>query len=177
MIGSHPRVVLAYHGTDPATAERILRGELPVADWRPSTNVYDWLGHGIYFWEYGPERARGWAKKGGVVGALISLGTCLDLTDVAHTELLAEMYQTFAAQQRKHHKAVPTNRGKLHDLDCAVINYAARDARMKGQAIQTVRGAFLEGDPVFPGSSIHRQTHIRIAVRDRSCIIGLFRPT
>ena len=28
-----------------------------------STNAYDWLGEGIYFWEYAPNRALDWAKK------------------------------------------------------------------------------------------------------------------
>jgi len=173
----YSRIVFGFHGTDPDVAERLVRGELAVADWEPSENEYDWLGHGIYFWEYGLERAKAWAGKGGVVGAIIALGTCLDLTDVGHTELLAESYETFVIQQRKHHKAIPQNRGKLHHLDCAVINYAANEARKRGQPIQTVRGAFLEGDSVFPGSGILRQTHIQIAVRDRSCIMGVFRPT
>ena len=173
----YARIVFGFHGTDPALAERLLRGEVAVADWSPSTNVYDWLGRGIYFWEYGPDRAREWAGKGGVVGAIIQLGTCLNLTDVGHTGFLANMYERFVAQQRKRHKAIPRNRGKFRDLDCAVINYAADKAQRLGQPIQTVRGAFLEGEPVFPGSGILRQTHIQIAVRDPACIMGLFRPT
>lgn len=174
----YSRIVFGFHGTDPAVAERLVRGDLAVADWRPSTNEYDWLGHGIYFWEFAPDRAREWARKGGVVGAIIRLGVCLDLTDVSHTAMLAEAYQGYVAQQRAHHKAIPRNRGKLRDLDCAVINYAAKKAQKRtGQVIQTVRGAFLEGDPIFPGSGILRETHVQIAVRDRSCILGLFRPT
>ena len=51
------RTVLGYHGCDPAFAEKLLSGEVPINDWKPSTNDYDWLGHGIYFWEYAPERA------------------------------------------------------------------------------------------------------------------------
>ena len=75
----HARIVFGYHGTHPAFAERLIRGEVSIADWSPSTNEYDWLGHGIYFWEYAPDRAREWAGKGGVVGAIIRLGECLDL--------------------------------------------------------------------------------------------------
>ena len=41
---------------------------------------------------------------------------------------------------------------------------------------QTVRSAFEEGEPAFPGSLIRTQTHIQIAVRDHWCIIGVFRP-
>jgi hypothetical protein len=174
----YSRIVFGFHGTDPDVAERLIRGELAVADWNPSTNVYDWLGHGIYFWEYGPDRAQTWAGKGGVVGAIIRLGECLDLTDFTYADALATSYEDLRARQRKWKKGLPVNRGRLHDLDCAVINYAiVRHQSLTGRAIQTVRGAFLEGDPIFPGSALLRETHIQVAVRDPSCIIGVFRPT
>ena len=54
----YARIVFGYHGTEPQFAERLIRGEIAVADWSPSSNEYDWLGHGIYFWEYAPDRAR-----------------------------------------------------------------------------------------------------------------------
>lgn len=173
----YSRIVFGFHGTDPAVAERLVRGELSVADWRPSTNEYDWLGHGIYFWEFAPDRARGWAGKGGVVGAIIRLGECLDLTDVTYSELLADAYIGLRTRQRRWRKGLPENRGKRHDLDCAVINYLTKQAAESGRRFQTVRAAFLEGEPVFPGSAILRETHIQIAVRDPSCILGVFRPT
>jgi hypothetical protein len=174
----YSRIVLGDHGTEPVVAEQLFRAELLVTDWKPSENEYDWLGHGIYFWEYGPERAREWAGKGGVVGALISLGRCLDLTDVAHADVLADAYRRLVAACRRHRKPLPENRQKRRDLDCAVINRAVKQIeRRTGQGVQTVRGAFLEGAPVFPGSGIMRETHIQIAVRDRSCILGVFRPT
>jgi hypothetical protein len=78
----YARIVFGYHGTDPAFAERLVRGEVAPAAWSPSANEYDWLRHGIYFWEYAPDRARAWAGKGGVVGAIINLGERLDLLDV-----------------------------------------------------------------------------------------------
>jgi hypothetical protein len=42
--------------------------------------------------------------------------------------------------------------------------------------IQTVRGVFVEGNPAFPGSQIYAKTHVQIAVRDSSCILGYFLP-
>lgn len=45
----YDRTVIAYHGCDVETAERLLSGE----PFKPSQNDYDWLGEGIYFWEYG----------------------------------------------------------------------------------------------------------------------------
>jgi hypothetical protein len=174
----YARIVFGYHGTEPAFAERLIRGEVAVTDWSPSTNEYDWLGQGIYFWEYAPERARQWAGKGGVVGAIIRLGECLDLTEFGHTALLATAYDGFVHKRRRHKKAIPENRGKRRDLDCAVINYLVEQTlRESGTVIQSVRAPFLEGEPVFPGSAILRESHVQVAVRDMSCILGIFRPT
>ncbi|HKB04636.1 MAG TPA: hypothetical protein VKD90_20600 [Gemmataceae bacterium] len=174
----YARIVFGYHGTDPAFAERLVRGEIAPADWSPSENKYDWLGHGIYFWEYAPDRARAWTRKGGVVGAIITLGVCLDLTDVKYTHMLTEAYTGFAARQRRRRKPLPENRGKRRDLDCAVINYLVEEtARRTGVAFQTVRAPFLEGDPIYPGSAILSESHVQVAVRDPLCIIGVFRAT
>jgi hypothetical protein len=113
-----------------------------------------------------------------VVGAIIALGTCLDLTDINHTDMLANAYDEFAARARRRKRALPENKGKRRTLDCAVINYLVNSkAKATGTVFQTVRSPFLEGEPVFPGSGIRRESHIQIAVRDRSCILGVFRPT
>jgi hypothetical protein len=56
---------------------------------------------GIYFWEFGPNRAREWAeqkqrkgeiKEVAVIGAVVHLGNCFDLFDREATELLASAY-------------------------------------------------------------------------------------
>ena len=49
----YQRTVMGYHGCDKALAESVLlgRSELEI-----SHNNYDWLGSGVYFWEYGPVR-------------------------------------------------------------------------------------------------------------------------
>jgi hypothetical protein len=44
------RIVLGYHGCEPAFADALLRGDVTLDAWEPSQNPYDWLGHGIYFW-------------------------------------------------------------------------------------------------------------------------------
>jgi hypothetical protein len=177
-IDRYSRIVFGFHGTTPDIAARLISGDLPLDQWILSTNVYDWLGHGIYFWEYAPERARVWRNKGGVVGAIINLGECFDLTDVKYTQLLGEAFPRFVQLQRRRKKQLPQNRGKRRELDCALINFAAKDIhRTTGKVTQSVRGAFFEGAPAFPGSAILRETHIQIAVRDPACIIGLFRPT
>jgi hypothetical protein len=45
----YDRQIIGYHACAQPIAERLLQGE----PFRPSTNDWDWLGHGVYFWEYG----------------------------------------------------------------------------------------------------------------------------
>jgi hypothetical protein len=170
------RVVLGFHGCEPGLADALIRGELPITAWNASRNVYDWLGEGIYFWEHAPKRALEWGEKGGVIGAVIQLGLCLDLTDVRLTDLLSAEYETVQRTHEELGRPLPENKGKRRDLDCLVINSLVDSMKAKGQTFQTVRGVFLEGDPVFPGSGILRESHIQIAVRVLSCIVGVFRP-
>jgi hypothetical protein len=54
----YDRTVIAYHGCDAKVAKRILAGE----PFKKSQNDYDWLGEGIYFWEYGADRATKFAE-------------------------------------------------------------------------------------------------------------------
>jgi len=170
------RIVLGYHGCDPAFADSLIRGDRRIADWQPSQNPYDWLGHGIYFWEYAPERARIWGGKGGVVGAVIQLATCLDLTDVSHSLLLVGAFEVVRALYAQRGQSLPANKGKRRDLDCLVINKLVAMAENDGINFQTVRCPFLEGAPAFKGSSIRKESHIQISVRDKGCILGIFRP-
>ena len=173
------RIVLGYHGCDPQFVDDLLAGRVSGNDWRPSANPYDWLGEGIYFWEHAPARARDWMGRGAVIGAVIQRGTCLDLTDTEKTDLLAEHYAFVKDSYDKKGLALPSNHGrdgKLRDLDCLVINSLIDSMELRGVRFQTVRSPFLEGDPAFPGSRILKENHIQIAVRDQSCIPGVFRP-
>jgi hypothetical protein len=79
--------ILGFHGCDRRVGEQLLRG----AQFRLSNNDYDWLGPGVYFWEANPQRGLEFAteaarrsgsqvKEPFVVGAIIELGLCLDLT-------------------------------------------------------------------------------------------------
>lgn len=171
------RIVLGYHGCDPGFADALIRGEIGVDAWIASTNPYDWLGHGIYFWEHAPERARAWGEDGGVVGAVLQLGTCLDLTDVGYTGLLAAMHEDLAKTYAGLMEPLPINQGKRRELDCLVINEVVETSwHDDGLAFQTVRAPFLEGPSAFPGSAIRKDSHIQVVVRDRGCILGVFRP-
>lgn len=178
------RIVVGYHGCERKLADGLLTGKLPIAEWNKSDNAFDWLGEGIYFWEHSPTRAFRWAterfgRRAAVIGAVIQLGTCFDLLDEKITALLAAAYPALARSFAAAGKVLPTNKGKdkkLRELDCAVINFCVYHARLGHIPFDTVRGAFLEGAPVFAGTSISTETHIQIAVRNVDCILGVFRP-
>ena len=134
--------VLGYHGCDMEVGERILRSDDHVGI---SSNRYDWLGAGAYFWENSPERARTWAafltkhppdserriSEPFVIGAIIDLGNCLDLTDASSLEIVRSSYDEFQRANAIAGSELPANepaRGDDGDLvkrhlDCAVINF------------------------------------------------------
>lgn len=155
-------------------------GEAPVADWKASQNEYDWLGQGIYFWEHAQERAQRWAgERGIVIGAVIQLGQCLDLTDLHATEMLPDAFKRVQGLYKKSKRPLPTNHGKEfknRKLDCLVLNHLVVSLKKKGMEVQAIRGAFEEGESAFPGSMLKKETHIQVAVRDLACILGVFRP-
>jgi len=173
------RVVLGYHGCDADFAESILLGKTQIQDWRRSENDYDWLGHGVYFWEHAPERALAWAssrKKKGVIGAVIQLGNCLDFTDVKYTQALAAGYESLVETYEARGTPLPLNRRGYRALDCLVINDLFLQSETIRDPYQTVRCPFLEGEPAFPTSGILKESHIQLTVIDRECILGVFRP-
>ena len=77
-------VVFGFHGCDESVAKEVIKNNKAL---RSSEQRYDWLGHGIYFWEGSETRALEWAisrkdiKQPAVIGAVINLGNCLDLLD------------------------------------------------------------------------------------------------
>jgi hypothetical protein len=183
----YDRTVLAYHGCDAAVAARLLAGE----SFQTSENDYDWLGRGVYFWEYGEDRAfrfaqeqqrRGKVQTPAIVGALIQLRNCFDLMDTRFMDDLAAGYEIWATVLRERGIPILRNTGKTRDkklrrLDCAVLNWYLDRAAEQGTRWDTVRCGFVEGGPVYPGSGIFRETHVQLAVRNPNCILGVFRPT
>ena len=178
-LSAYSREVHGYHGCDHAVADRLLRGDAFVT----SSNPWDWLGDGIYFWEYGPDRALRWAeqqsrvKRPAVVGAVIQLGRCFDLLDTRFTEELRQFHGRWVHRMQVGGLEVPRNRGKARYLDRAVVEAYIDGERDLGIQYDTVRGAFVEGEPVYPGSAIHMETHIQIAVRKPESILGVYRPS
>jgi hypothetical protein len=157
-----------------------------------SQNDYDWLGEGIYFWEYGADRAlkfahdqkrRNKVQTPAIVGALVQLGRCFDLMDTRFTDELPLAFDMLKTLHEAQQRPLPTNAGKTPDKllrhrDCAVLNfYLSWLFQKRGDIYDTVRCGFVEGPPAFDGSGIQHRSHVQIAVRDPACVVGVFRPT
>lgn len=190
-----PAFVLGYHGCDRDTAERVFAGKDSL---RQSSNDYDWLGSGTYFWEGDPNRAMLWArdraKRGkirnpAVVGAVINLGNCLNLSTQEGVMLLKAAFDSYRQIRAEGGQPLaantdPVSSGKrdrlLRRLDNAVIERIHKMVSTSSETtfdpFDTVRGMFREGKAVYPGAGFWEKTHVQIAVRDTESIIGYFRP-
>jgi hypothetical protein len=136
LYSKRPNLVIGFHGCDESVMKKVINGQ---DNLQKSENIYDWLGHGIYFWQNSKSRAMQYAleaqsrpnskiKKPAVVGAIIDLGHCMDLID---TEFLLELKEGFRALKKSRlaaratlpkNKKVQNSKDKLlRNLDCAVI--------------------------------------------------------
>jgi len=184
-----PSYALGFHGCDASIAERVFAGK---AHLNRSSNEFDWLGEGIYFWENSPARALQYAtalkdhprasgpkiRMPAVVGAVIELGYCLNLLDAEFLELVRESYADLKSAQERTGVPLPVNSPDAlrRPLDCAVINFLHQTRLERNlQPFDTLRAAFAEGGELFPGSGVSAKNHIQLCVRRRSCIKGYFR--
>jgi hypothetical protein len=74
---------------------------------------------------------------------------------------------------------MPANLHGFRKLDCAVFEtlHAIRnDNPDEFPPYDTVRGVFIEGPELYPGTTIRSKDPIQICVRTESCILGYFRP-
>jgi hypothetical protein len=181
-----PNLILGFHGChEDVHRAVVVQGE----SLKASDNSYDWLGNGIYFWEQNYERAYEWAKnrygsKAAVIGAVIDLGYCLNLTDSASADVLRQGFELLQFRCGLLGNNLPQNRKSkkakdvlLRDLDCAVIQQIHEfNNETNNQRFDSVRGIFTEGEPVYPGSEILEKTHVQICVCNPNCIKGYFSP-
>ncbi|HZY62172.1 MAG TPA: hypothetical protein VFE38_06555 [Edaphobacter sp.] len=182
-------IVLGYHGCSARTAHDLLSG----SQFNPSNKPYDWLGSGSYFWESDILRAYEWAKERRssapcIVGAVIELGNCLDLTTQAGVRAVKVAYESYVNLQKKTGNALPKNKAGenskpgdrvLRYLDRAVIDHlhANYKASQSGgmREFDTVRALFPEGYSIYEDAGFWDKTHVQIAVRRQTQILGVFR--
>lgn len=204
------RIVLAYHGCDITTRDGFVRGQIKP---KISTNHYDWLGDGLYFFEGDWSRAFNLAESSNlhpgrlltkrpiatpaVVGAVLDVDRWFDLTTQAGIGDFTEAAKAIGKATAERGTTSPVNKPAFPgDQDllhrgfdraaCEMVHRfraAAHDEALIAQdthaivasaPYQASRGAFEQGGAVSEGSSICKDTHIQIAVRDLACIKGWF---
>ncbi len=196
MYSTRSGLVLGFHGCDKSLVADILLGKISLKD---SKNKYDWLGHGVYFWENSPSRALEYAeflkenpersknpiKEPSVIGAVIDLGHCLDLTDYKNLSLLKPAYNTVVDTYKKSEFNIPKNKTVgnstdllLRELDCAVIEtiHKVNSLNNDKSIFDSVKGVFWEGEELYPNAGFKEKNHIQICVRNPNCIKGYFLP-
>jgi hypothetical protein len=199
MYDIRPNLIIGFHGCDEAVCNSLLSNPDNI---KMSHEPFDWLGHGMYFWENNYERALSWAlekqRRGrisepAVIGAVIHLGYCCDFLDSKHTEMLEPNCFSMESFYKESGEPLPQNQDLVHDkhkdkllrnLDCAVIEFmheqidkrTESDIQAKGfsdyKIFDSVRGAFMEGGPAFKGSCISKKSHVQICIRNPNCIKG-----
>lgn len=194
-----PSFIIGFHGCDELVAEKVLSNQEKL---RKSTNRYDWLGNGIYFWENNPHRALEYAisiqnnpsrckeeiKTPAVLGAIINLGHCLNLLDSKYIKHIKAVYEMLYTASRKANQKLPKNKNVkdskdllLRPLDCMVIEQAnkTQDKLIKdgteAYAFDTVRAVFVEGEDLYEDAGFCEKNHIQVCVRNPNCIKGYFR--
>jgi hypothetical protein len=165
-------VVQAFHGTRASVAHEIVNTRA----FESSRNPYDWLGHGVYFWQDSPQRAADWAKRHargdaiGVVGARIRLGHCLDFVDTRYVRVYEEAASAWETAERAAGREPVRNTGKHMARECAIINFLCSHCDVP---IDTIRAVYSEGAPVMPGSPHFRDSHIHLCVRNTAFILDI----
>ena len=203
MYSIRPNLVIGFHGCDEETCNALLKTPAKIVF---SEKPYDWLGHGMYFWENNYDRALQWAndkKKRGdiknpaVIGAVLYLGYCLDLLDSQYVKLIQGYYKPFETRYKILNQILPENIDLRNDkykdkifrqLDCTLIEFMHQaileqiiEEKLTKQYSElklydSARGVFTEGGPAYPGAGILEKSHIQICVRNSNCIKGFFLP-
>ena len=203
MYDVRPNTILGFQGCELSVRNKLVNNPNEIEISRES---YDWLGHGMYFWENNYTRAQQWAdervksgkyKQAAVLGAVLQIGRCCDFLDSKYTELVGRYYEAIRQEYEQMGKTLPKNvdlgSDRHHDkllrlLDCTVIENMhklikqsyANDISEKGYStapiFDSTRGAFYEGGPAFEGAGISKKSHIQICIRNLNCIKGFFIP-
>lgn len=192
-------LVLAYHGCDITLRDDLVSRR--VSELRSSANRYDWLGPGAYFFENDHRRALLFANAAhdnpgkrytkqpiatpAVVGAVLQFDFILDMTTQEGVENYCAAYQAMIEYLVAHGHPEPKNVKAsdededviVRQLDSDVFAFMHRIREdTKQQLFQAVRSAFPQGAAIAPSSAFRRSSHVQIALRDNSCVLGWFMP-
>ena len=123
-------------------------------------------------------------KEPAVIGAIIDLGYCFDLTDSFYLQELKTSYSVLQKLYADNDISLPQNEtiGKstdllLRKLDCAVVQMAKGiNAKANAHPYDSVKGVFWEGHELYPNAGFREKNHIQICVCNPNCIKGYFLP-
>ena len=99
------------------------------------------------------------------------------MTTLGAIDMVKVAYDSLKGTLEAAGKDLPTNGSDLllRRLDCAVVRRLHSILEEEATSLDTVRGVFIEGSPIYPTSGFNEKTHTQIAVRNISCIKGVFR--
>lgn len=178
-VGDQDYFAYGFHGTTDARALtiRLTRTFEPSDNFNRYPDGGDWLGEGFYFWQDAPTRVWQWLRAPRqrrlppphtVIVAKVNLTRCLDLLDTRWHQALRNahtaMRNGLAPGEQLPINAGSRSRPNWHRLDDAVLRRVVSLANRTTTPFNSVRGAFEEGDPIFPGSALFDLAHVEIAV-------------
>ena len=153
-------LVIGFHGCDKSVVDAVVAGK---TDLLSSTNDYDWLGNGIYFWENNEERAWQWAKY------------LQELKDAY--EFMVELYKESGLELPQNTSIGKSTDLLIRKLDCAVVQTALTyNKKANAHPYDSVKGVFWEGQELYPNAGFREKNHIQICVCNPNCIKGYFLP-
>lgn len=173
------RTIVGFHGTTAAIADDLVAG----TPFRASANADDWLGTGIYFWEYAPKQAWWWARHykrldaPAVVGAMIRLGNCFDLLDPENVRLLRGFHDDTIQERIEAGREVPQNGNQHKNLDCLIFNALYLASESGREPIDSCRAVYVptqSSKRIWKRSWIYEEAHIQICVRNPANILAVW---
>jgi hypothetical protein len=182
------RTVIGYHGTRRSVAEGIV---LRRQSFTWQDNPGDWMGSGVYSWEYGPKQAwwwaelrrrhRKWTEPTAVVASMIRLGFCFDLLDPDNARDLKSFHEDLVQARAAAGLEPLINQRRHKSLDRAVFEYAyaaieQEKARLGEPArVDTCRGVYVRPGGrgrLWDYSWVEHDAFIQLLVRNTDCILG-----
>ena len=91
--------------------------------------------------------------------------------------ILKEAYNGLKEIYKESGNDLPKNKNDNRKLDSAVFKYLHKSRKeTSGIPFDTIRYAFNEGEPIYPGANFTARLHIEICVLNPDLILGYFLP-
>jgi len=121
MYDFRPNTIIGFHGCDLDVRTKLVNNPDNV---EISKKSFEWLGHGMYFWENNYVRAQEWAnnkyqqghiKRPSVLGAIIQLDYCCDFLDSKFIQLFKAYYEIMEHNYASAGQELPKNKDAADD--------------------------------------------------------------